>query len=148
MIFEVRTLIEPYSLRNYGAKLDIDSLAQYAHTFRYHIPDIPDLNSYDVDNAFHSFLISPLTNTYLLEMYQRIQTQNTRLRVLTGRSVTGRQYNAANEHLQIIEACMMQDWEAAAQATIKHLKASRESALSIILQGSLDNKAMDILSLQ
>ena len=146
MLFEVRTMIEPYALRNYGSKLDMEELARYDQLFRTNVPAAPDFEAFSVDDAFHSFLLSPLPNIYLRDVYQRIQTQNTRLRVLTGKVAVGRPHNSAKEHLEIIEACLKQDWEAAAQAAIRHLKASRESSLLTLLQSEVDTEILDILS--
>ena len=84
MIFEVRRLIEPYALRHYGSRLDLAEVKRYSEIFHAHMSSNECTEFYHLDDQFHALLISVLENDYLLELYSRIQTQNTRLRVMSG----------------------------------------------------------------
>lgn len=138
MIFEVRMLVEPYTLRNYGIKLDLDEVAQFSKRLRSQSPESFDASFYEVDDEFHSMLISVLPNIYLRDLYDRIQTQNIRLRVMSGQHTENRLTETNEEHLQIMAACLTQDWEGAAQAMAHHLQCSKESSLSALLQSDVN----------
>lgn len=138
MIFEVRMLVEPYTLRNYGIKLDLDEVAQFSKRLRSQSPESFDASFYEVDDEFHSMLISVLPNIYLRDLYDRIQTQNIRLRVMSGQHTENRLTETNEEHLQIMAACLTQDWEGAAQAMARHLQCSKESSLSALLQSDVN----------
>ncbi len=140
MIFEVRALIEPYALRNYGVKLDTDEIVRFAKIFRDNLNRPLDWKMYQLDDQFHSMLISTLPNVYLHDVYSRIQTQNTRLRVMSVQHEIGRSIETCEEHLQITDACLAQDWEAAAQAMTHHLQRSKESSFEAILHGNIQTK--------
>lgn len=145
MIFEVRTLIEPYSLRNYGTKLDMNEMMKFRKIFLSFFPEVPSFEKLKEDDDFHSFLISPLPNIYLKDLYRQIQTQNTRLRVLTRQVAAERPQDTAKEHLQIIDACLIQDWEGAAKAAEQHLEISKKNSILALLQGQVEQNIIDVL---
>lgn len=130
MIFEVRMLVEPYALRTYGERINQEELRRFDNIFRNHTSEILDKEFYQQDDKFHSLLISALPNAYLKDLYAKIQTQNTRLRILSGNTVSQRAHSTVEEHLQIIAACLVPDWESAAQAMQIHLQRSKESSLA------------------
>ncbi|MDO5141617.1 MAG: GntR family transcriptional regulator [Eubacteriales bacterium] len=134
MIFEVRRLIEPYTLRNYGSDLDLDEVARFSAIFHAHLEDKAFTRFYQLDDQFHSFLISALTNDYLRDLYARIQMQNTRLRVMSGQLIESRLQRTMEEHAEIADACLEKNWERAAIAMSKHLQYSEESSLATLLK--------------
>ncbi len=79
MIFEVRTLVEPYTLLNYGIKLNLDEISHFSKRLQDECASSFDSSFYQVDDKFHSMLMAVLPNVYLRELYNRIQTQNIRL---------------------------------------------------------------------
>ncbi|MDO4270288.1 MAG: GntR family transcriptional regulator [Eubacteriales bacterium] len=133
MIFEVRMLVEPHTLRNYGGNLDPDSLTRFSETFHAYDPADRCPEFYELDDQFHSLLISALPNEYLRSLYSRIQTQNIRLRVMSGQYIGSRLQETMAEHAQIADACVARDWEGAARAMEHHLERSKDSSLATIL---------------
>ena len=133
-IYEVRLLIEPYVLRRYGPKLDQGRLRQFRDMMSgtgwdgYSFDDY-----YSLDDDFHGFIMGALSNRYLIETYENIKNLNRRLRVLSGSRVENRIANTYREHGEIIDACLKNDWEGAANAMIKHLEAARVAAFYLIV---------------
>lgn len=134
MIFEVRRLVEPYTLRNYGDRLDPKEVKRFSDIFHAHAEFKESNGFYQLDDQFHSFLISALTNEYLLDLYSRIQTQNVRLRVMSGQFIESRLQRTTEEHAEIADACLEKNWERAAIAMSKHLQYSEESSLATLLK--------------
>ncbi len=136
MIYEVRLMIEPHILRVYGNRLDPAIMQHFKDYYsdRIQLPD--EQNLYDEDDQFHATILQALPNVYLQDVYSRIQTQNNRLRILTGKTSNERIRNTIREHLAIADACVEQDWEKAAQEMTAHIQSSKEASLSMILQNT------------
>ena len=135
-IFEVRRLVEPYALRNYGSRLDLTEVARFSEIFHAHMQsnECGSREFYQLDDQFHSLLVSVLENEYLRDLYSRIQTQNIRLRVMSGQFIESRLQRTMSEHAEIAGACLEKNWERAAIAMAKHLQYSEESSLATLLK--------------
>lgn len=132
-IYEVRLLIEPYTLANYGENLDREALRTFLAQLRGDDPAGRDaLYLSRLDDRFHTMLLAALPNRYLRAAYENIQDLNTRIRVLSERGTRAR--NAARnretyeEHCAILEAALAEDWPAAAAAMRRHLEMARAAA--------------------
>ena len=82
MIFEVRTLYEPYIIRTYGATFSVEKLKDYYNIFSSRQSSI-DIHKdqdyfYALDTDFHNFIMASCPNTYMLQSYNMIQTQKYR----------------------------------------------------------------------
>lgn len=134
MIFEVRRLVEPYTLRNYGSRLDMEKIEHFSKIFHDYADAEEFTGFYELDDQFHSTLISVLPNEYLFDLYSRIQTQNIRLRVMSGQLIESRLQRTMAEHAEIADACLEHNWERAARAMVQHLHFSEESSLATLLK--------------
>lgn len=134
MIFEVRRLVEPYALRNYGNRLDMQKIRHFSDIFHKYTNAQEYPGFYELDDQFHSTLISVLPNEYLTDLYTRIQTQNIRLRVMSGQFIESRLQRSMPEHAEIADACLEHNWERAARAMVQHLQFSEESSLATLLK--------------
>lgn len=139
MIFEVRTLYEPYIIRTYGATFSVEKLKDYYNIFSSRQSSI-DIHKdqdyfYALDTDFHNFIMASCPNTYMLQSYNMIQTQTERFRYMTGKISDHRLDATFQEHLDIISACLQSDWENAAQKLIFHLNESKKSAFQLIFDG-------------
>lgn len=132
-IFEVRMLLEPYTLSRYGNRLDSIRLKYFAQVMSDYTQVPPD-SFYDLDDEFHAFLMSAMSNQYLIDTYRNISNMNQRLRVLSGSLVENRIADTFAEHMTIINACLLKDWETAADAMTSHLEASRVSTFQLIVE--------------
>lgn len=134
MIFEVRRLVEPYTLRNYGNRLDMNKIAEFSQIFHKHANAEEFTGFYELDDEFHSALVSVLPNEYLRDLYSRIQTQIIRLRVMSGQLIESRLQRTMAEHAEIADACLSHNWDRAALAMVQHLHFSEESSLATLLK--------------
>ena len=143
MIFEVRRLIEPYTLRHYGDRIDRSKIAEFAAIFD-KLKNEKTLNQfYQLDDEFHSTLIAALDNDYLRDLYSRIRTQTIRLRVMSGQMIDTRLQLTMSEHAEIAAACLEGNWELAALAMSKHLQYSEESSLATLLKSKSSAVSFD-----
>ena len=140
-IFEVRMLLEPYALRHCHARLDLEQMVKYSSFFHEYCEGrmTDELDFYRVDDDFHSLILSSMDNEYLLWLYDRIRTQNVRLRVLSGKFVESRLMRTMKEHAEIADACLDRNWEGAALAMEHHLSNSKSSSLATILKNNVSD---------
>ena len=106
-MFEMRLLVEPYALRTYGSGIPREQLETFAELM--HHPDsITDFC--ESDDEFHELLMSTLPNKYLRSAYDRI----------------------CDEHLEILDAALADNWDSAADSLQRHLELARDKAESVI----------------
>lgn len=140
-IFEVRMLIEPYAVQTYGDALAEEDLNRFLDLFQHWQERREQLDFYQVDDEFHRTLISALPNEYLHDLYSRIQTQNVRLRVMSGELIASRLDRTMQEHEEIARVCLEKNWPLAAEKIRWHLECSRTSYFEAIVQ---NNGAADL----
>ena len=128
-MFEMRLLVEPYALRTYGNAIPREQLEAYAELM-HHSERIEDFCESDDD--FHELLMSTLPNKYLRSAYDRITGLNTRFRIMTGKVSMINQEQTCEEHLQILDAALSEDWDGAAMALQHHLELARDKAEGVI----------------
>ena len=132
-IFQVRLLIEPYILRKFGPYIDkqqlilIKGIQQKAE-----VTGIEE--QFESDNDLHQLIISSNPNRYLDESIRKVYDQNQRLRLLTGQKSTKRLIASAAEHLAVIDAILVEDYDEAAQAMEVHLANSWRATLDVLFQ--------------
>ena len=132
-IFELRLLLEPYSIRNYGYTLDEGTLLDYYQNLL-RLDITQDAKTFFIlDDNFHSFLNSAVPNHYIQEYFRIINNQNQRFRIITGQRAEQRLEDTRNEHLAIIKACIKKEWQAAADAMYEHLLQSKNATFELLL---------------
>ena len=128
-MFEMRLLVEPYALRTYGSGIPREQLETFAELM--HHPDsITDFC--ESDDEFHELLMSTLPNKYLRSAYDRITGLNTRFRIMTGKVSMINQEQTCDEHLEILDAALADNWDSAADSLQHHLELARDKAESVI----------------
>ena len=128
-MFEMRLLVEPYALRTYGnliPKVQLEAFTELMH----HPERIKDFC--ESDDEFHELLMSTLPNKYLRSAYDRITGLNTRFRIMTGKVSMINQDQTCEEHLEILDAALNDNWNTAADALQNHLELARDKAESVI----------------
>ena len=110
-MFEMRLLVEPYALRTYGNLIPREQLEAYTELM-HHPERIDDFCKSDDD--FHELLMSTLPNKYLRSGYDRITGLNTRFRIMTGKVSMINQDQTCEEHLEILNAALSDNWNTAA----------------------------------
>ena len=107
-MFEMRLLVEPYALRTYGNLIPREQLEAYTELMR------------------------SLPNKYLRSGYDRITGLNTRFRIMTGKVSMINQDQTCEEHLEILNAALSDNWNTAADALQHHLELARDKAEGVI----------------
>lgn len=131
MVYEMRLLLEPYSLRQYGDALGEPEILRY-HRF-FSLPDISGRQFFQADDDFHMWIMEAADNIYLKKNYELLYNQNRRFRILTGTLSARRVRETCGEHVRILTACLEKDWENAALAMEDHLHKSREGTFELLL---------------
>lgn len=133
MIFEVRVLIEPHTLKNYGFTIPDEYILKIYEQLRQCKESPAASNNFKLDDMFHEMVLSALPNRFLLQTYDVIQTQNLRFRVMTGQISQERMDETIAEHLEITKYCLQKDWDMAAEAMRTHLLASKKATFDLLL---------------
>ncbi|MBQ8995828.1 MAG: GntR family transcriptional regulator [Oscillospiraceae bacterium] len=130
-IFQVRMLIEPYILRQFGPLIDklqllrIKSIQENA--------EITGIEAqFESDNDLHQLIISSNPNRYLDESIRKVYDQNQRIRLMTGQKSTKRLIDSASEHIAVIDAILVEDYIKAAEAMEQHLANSWKATLDVL----------------
>lgn len=76
--------------------------------------------------------MSSLPNKYLRSGYDRITGLNTRFRIMTGKVSMINQDQTCEEHLEILNAALSDNWNTAADALQHHLELARDKAEGVI----------------
>ena len=121
MIFEVRQLYEPYILLNYGNALSVERLKDFYNIFS---SSKTNHNCYNNNDYFYELDIH--------QNYNMIQTQAERFRYMTGNISEKRLDDTFQEHLDIIRACLRNDWKEAAEQMTVHLEESKKATFQLI----------------
>jgi DNA-binding GntR family transcriptional regulator len=143
-IYEVRLLVEPYALRQYGALIPREALRavdlsqeDLARSWR------DPMYFYRSDDAFHAMVVDAMPNRYLRGAWYGIRDTNMRFRVMCGKyGLDDRIEDTYAEHRAILTACMAGEWNSAAQAMAHHLEKSRDATFDrLIRQARADGSA-------
>ena len=116
-------------LRTYGNLIPREQLEAYTELM-HHPERIDDFCKSDDD--FHELLMSSLPNKYLRSGYDRITGLNTRFRIMTGKVSMINQEQTCEEHLEILNAALSDNWNTAADALQHHLELARDKAEGVI----------------
>ncbi|MCI8511808.1 MAG: GntR family transcriptional regulator [Lachnospiraceae bacterium] len=138
MIFEMRSLFEPYILLNYGSMLPVDRLQEFHNIFVCSDTGngcLEDNNRfYELDSAFHLMIVNACPNIYIRHNYNLILTQNERLRYMTGDVCAERLEDTFKEHLAIIRPCLESSWKEAAEKMAIHIEESKKASFRLIFE--------------
>ncbi len=132
-IYEVRLLIEPYTLRRYGAAIPHQAL-EACRAQQLALGQNAALSRAEfcaADDAFHMLILSVLENPHLQGLYANIAALNSRMRVLSDQLAQYRTAQTLAEHLAVLDACIIGDYNAAADAMELHLQKGRLAAFDV-----------------
>lgn len=122
-LYQARKLIEPVVCRKYITMYPKDRLLNFLQQFE-QAEHGPDLEEFQIDTSFHSFLIDITNNSILTDMYSSLMLLQTRLAVYAAiHDKTNRDANLA-QHRAIIDALMRENEADVQDAIIFHLNNS------------------------
>lgn len=132
-LFNLRDLIEPYAIREFGGNFKKDKLIYYLNLFSKKYPKDDYQIVYDSDVQFHTDIVQLTGNTFLCSFYNSLQKLLSRITLICGISVTDRVVASNQEHVEIVLSLLKDDKEFAVAMLETHLKEARESAYQAIL---------------
>ena len=132
-MFNLRNLIEPYAIREFGGNFKKDQLIYYLNLFsgKYSNDDYQIV--FDSDVQFHTDIVRLTGNAFLCAFYDSLQKLLSRITLICGVSFTDRVEKSNQEHVEIVLALLKDDKESAVSMLETHLKEARESAYQAIL---------------
>ncbi len=128
-IFETRLLLEPYIIENYGMYIDRSKLEDFKRLYGGDYRD--GKVEFEIDDEFHSLIYHASKNHYLIKTLENTTFQNQRIRVYSGIKVF-RVPDTYDEHIQIINALLDEDYKLAANRMREHILKSRKNSLEIV----------------
>lgn len=138
-VFEIRKLIEPYILRQYGHTISRQRLNTMLRKHRELLEALEHGPEEDfkkqvnaLDCELHGMLIDSAHNPYFFDLRQTIFAQNSRLRVLSAEEVKGRLIKTVQEHLELLQALRDGDMDSAQERMVIHLIESEKAAVATI----------------
>lgn len=132
-IYQTRELIEPYIIRLWGNKLDVDTLKQYKDRLLNLSHSISEAESYKMDDEIHNFVVSACENKYLTQVMNKCYDQNHRMRIISGK-LKSRLKISHDEHLKILDCIINNNMEEAAKALEYHLENAKKAAVESLFK--------------
>lgn len=133
-LFQVRILIEPFIIQQYGPLIDKQALIRIKQ-IQQHAEETGKEAQFQSDSDLHQLIISSNGNRYLDESIRKVYDQNQRIRLMTGEKSESRLIASAAEHIAVIDALLVEDYPKAAEAMRVHLAASWKATLDMLFQG-------------
>lgn len=130
-IHDIRMLIEPYAIRNFGNRLNKEHLLEYLRLFQ--SPDTTREVLYKADVKMHMEIVAQIHNKLLCNYYSSLQNQFERISNICGQREKERLSVSNKEHVDMLIALINDNLEVAEEAAKRHLQLSRESAYRVIV---------------
>lgn len=130
-LYQTRKLIEPTVCLRYISMYSKSRLLEYQQKFE-EARKGSDYDEFEIDTAFHSYLISITGNEILINMYQSIMVQQMRLAVYAALKDDRNRVGNFEQHLAIIDALLRENTENASDAIILHINRSLIKTLKMI----------------
>ena len=130
-LYQTRKLIEPTVCLRYISMYSKSRLLEYQQKFE-EARKGSDYDEFEIDTAFHSYLISITGNEILINMYQSIMVQQMRLAVYAALKDDRNRVGNFEQHLAIIDALLRENTENVSDAIILHINRSLIKTLKMI----------------
>lgn len=138
-IFQVRECIEPYVVRNSVHFYEEEVLRDFKKKFE-RLDTSGGYESlvsfYDVDNDFHTYLVSMAHNKFFSQVMESVYVQNQRVRLIMGR-IGYSTDTIKTEHMALIDALLSHDGEKASRIVAKHIENSKAVAFQTFMNFSI-----------
>lgn len=135
-LYELRKILEPQIVKLAAPKASADDLTMYKDYYiniQLKEPVSDSENSWlmgNSDSKFHIFLAESTGNSLLVKYIKEAMDQTMRIRCLSNTISAERFLHACGEHIEIIEAMLQSDCDAAAEAMMRHLENSEKGYIN------------------
>lgn len=137
--FEARILLEPFIVRNYMDRINIEEMQRILEASEHLLESAPKPEEYCIlDDRFHRELAKACPNRFFGEMLEHIYDQNQRIRIFSGHDLWDRHPAAAQEHIDLIHFMLNGQQEEATAAIRLHLLNSKNAAVGTMLGHSFN----------
>jgi len=139
IVYDTRALLECYIIENSCGNLSDEVLEELKTCMEQEQAciDAGQDELYLWDYRFHKCIISQSDNKYVLKTLEDVQSQNTRLRMMTGQVSGERLKDTMTEHRRIYEALKEHDAARASDLMREHINRSKEASAHYIVQNSI-----------
>lgn len=137
-VFQVRKLLEPFIILQYGCLIDPERLIVSLNLQKTIRADVSSATriQYEADDDLHQIILAANPNRFISETLLKVYDQNQRIRILTGEKSQERLFNSCNEHISIINSLLSNDYAIAAQRMEEHLAASCHATINYLVSSS------------
>ncbi len=125
-IFQTRLEIEPIALKLASPNLPVEELMNWRKKFSEGPIDVK--NSFRTDMSMHLFFIEHCNNVYIIEMMKKVIDKNMRI-IISSKQNQMHVGDAHNEHIEILNSLISQNFEQAASLMYKHISNCRKAAV-------------------
>lgn len=133
-VFEIRELYELYAIREYGRLISFNTFRDFYDRTMLADCSVADKKDFFLlDDQLHRTFLSPIRNIYIHRSYGTILAQNNRMRFITGLIDESRLNETKEEHVQLLRACMENNWVGAEKAMREHLRNSKATVFDYLL---------------
>ena len=129
-LFEVRRMLEPKVVLQYGNRIQDEVYARFIQQFRR--TDLSTQEQFDLDQQFHQIFITASGNRYFNTVYEMIEDQVFRYRVLTSEGL--RLEVTQQEHYEIAANCIRGEWDKASAAMLRHIENSKLAIVDYVMK--------------
>jgi len=128
-IYQVRLVLEPYIIRVSGSNLDSNELLKFRTLFDEEVID--GCLQQDTDTNFHGYLAASCNNKYIIQVMNKVLVDNQRVMISTRKKP--RVESSKDEHIEIIDFLLKEDYVSASESMKKHIVNCRDSAFNFFI---------------
>ncbi len=129
--FDLRKLVEPYCVLNFGNRIPMDTLQEYLDTLRLYKKDGEYRKAEELDQPLHMAIIRASNNDYLIKVMEKLFLYGLRIRYF---SKTSEEYAspALDQHIRILEYILFGEYEKASDEMLRHVKGTEITSYSLV----------------
>ena len=133
-LYTARLFMEPSIILEFGKNADKDKLTSLQQEFlNIDMEAITCYNYTKFDNSFHKYIFSLADNPYFNKFYENLSTMDCRISVLGGLSPLERRKKSKEEHINILQYMMDDDFEKASEEMKAHIIAAKKSKFNLLM---------------
>ena len=130
-LYQTRKLIEPTVCRKYITMYSKSKLLEFLKQFE-RAEKGSDYDEFQIDTAFHSYLIGITENHILINLYQSVMIQQMRLAVYAALNDDQNRVGNLDQHRAIIDALLRENEEDVQDAIVLHINHSLIKSLKMM----------------
>lgn len=143
-LYQTRKLIEPTVCCKYIDLYSKNQFLEYQHLFE-SVKNKPEMDEFQVDISFHSYLISVTQNSILIEMYRSIMVHQMRLAVYASLHDPSNRDGNLEQHQAIIHALLRENADDLRDAIIFHINHSLIKSLKALKKSEETQQLYQVL---